>query len=115
MIQEAVQKLVEGKSLNFEESVAAMTQIMEGNAPPAQFGAFVTALRRKGETVDEVAGMATVMREKSLHLSSSYDLVDTCGTGGDDSGTFNISTAAAFVVAGVGVKVAKHGNRAMWG
>ena len=115
MIQEAVQKLVEGKSLNFEESVAAMTQIMEGNATPAQFGAFVTALRLKGETVDEVAGMATVMREKSLHLSSSYDLVDTCGTGGDNSGTFNISTAAAFVVAGAGVKVAKHGNRAMSG
>ena len=115
MIQEAVQKLVEGISLNFEESAAAMTQIMEGNATPAQFGAFVTALRLKGETVDEVAGMATVMREKSLRLSTSYDLVDTCGTGGDGSGTFNISTAAAFVVAGVGIKVAKHGNRAMSG
>ena len=115
MIQEAVQKLVEGISLNFEESAAAMRQIMEGNATPAQFGAFVTALRLKGETVDEVAGMATVMREKSLRLSTSYDLVDTCGTGGDGSGTFNISTAAAFVVAGVGIKVAKHGNRAMSG
>ena len=115
MIQEAIQKLVEGRSLNFEESVATMTHIMEGNMAPAQFGAFVTALRLKGETVDEVAGMATVMREKSLHISSSYDLIDTCGTGGDDSGTFNISTAAAFVVSGLGVKVAKHGNRAMSG
>jgi len=115
MIQELIQKLVDGLTLSFEESVQAMDQIMEGKATPAQFGAFVTALRLKGETVDEVAGMASVMREKSLHVNASGNLVDTCGTGGDSSGTFNVSTAAAFVAAGADAKVAKHGNRAMSG
>ena len=108
MIQELIQKLVDGLTLSFDESVQAMNQIMEGEATPAQFGAFVTALRLKGETVDEVAGMASVMREKSLQVNTSGNLVDTCGTGGDSSGTFNVSTAAAFVAAGAGAKVAKH-------
>ena len=115
MIQELIQKLVDGLTLSFEESAQAMNQIMEGEATPAQFGAFVTSLRLKGETVDEVAGMASVMREKSLRVNTSEYLVDTCGTGGDSSGTFNISTAAAFVAAGAGANVAKHGNRAMSG
>lgn len=115
MIQELIQKLVDGLTLSFDESVQAMNQIMEGEATPAQFGAFVTALRLKGETVDEVAGMASVMREKSLQVNTSGNLVDTCGTGGDSSGTFNVSTASAFVAAGAGAKVAKHGNRAMSG
>ena len=115
MIQQAIDTVVGGESLSMEEAAQAMDEIMEGEATPAQFGAFVTALRMKGETPDEVAGMARTMREKSLHVRVDGPLVDTCGTGGDASGTFNISTAAGFVVAGAGVKVAKHGNRAMSG
>ena len=85
----------------------------KGRATPAQFGAFVTALRLKGETVEEIAGLARTMRAKALRVSISEPVVDTCGTGGDGKGTFNISTTAAFVVAACGLKVAKHGNRAM--
>ncbi len=115
MIREAIDALVEGRSLTMGQAAQVTDEIMEGEATPAQFGAFVTALRLKGETVDEVAGMARTMRQKSMHVSVDGPLVDTCGTGGDASGTFNISTTAAFVVAGAGVKVAKHGNRAMSG
>lgn len=115
MIREAIDAVVGGRSLTVEEAAQSMVDIMTGEATPAQFGAFVTALRLKGETVDEITGMAQVMREKSLHVNVEGSLVDTCGTGGDASGTFNISTTAAFVVAGAGVKVAKHGNRAMSG
>ena len=112
-IREAIQTVAEGSDLSMEQAAAVMTQIMEGDATPAQFGAFVTALRMKGETPHEIAGMARVMREKSLRVDFDGPLVDTCGTGGDAQHTFNISTAAAFVVAGAGVTVAKHGNRAM--
>ena len=115
MIREAIEAVVNGESLSFEDAAQVMNEIMSGEATPAQFGAFVTALRLKGETVDEIAGMALVMREHSLHVEVDGALVDTCGTGGDGSGTFNISTAAAFVAAGAGAKVAKHGNRAMSG
>ena len=113
MIREAIEAVVNGESLSMETAAQAMNEIMSGDATPAQFGAFVTALRLKGETVDEIAGMAQVMREHSLHVEVDGALVDTCGTGGDGSGTFNISTTAAFVAAGAGAKVAKHGNRAM--
>jgi anthranilate phosphoribosyltransferase len=115
MIRDAIDTLVGGGSLSMDEAGQAMNEIMEGEATPAQFGSFVTALRLKGETVDEVAGMARTMREKSLHVEVDGPLVDTCGTGGDGSNTFNISTTAGFVVAGAGARVAKHGNRAMSG
>ena len=111
MIKEAIDIVVSGKSLTIEQAAEVMQEIMDGEATPAQFGSFVTALRLKGETVEEIAGMARVMREKSVPVSVSGPLVDTCGTGGDASKTFNISTTAAFVVAGAGLKVAKHGNR----
>src|SRR3989337_81224 len=113
MIRDAIAALVEGRDLTEEEAAACMEEIMSGEATPAQFGAFVVALRLKGETVDEIAGMARVMREKALRVSVDGPLLDTCGTGGDAKGTFNVSTAAAFVAAGAGARVAKHGNRAM--
>ena len=113
MIKEAIQALISGRSLTIEESAAAMEEIMQGEVTPAQFGAFVTALRLKGETVDEIAGLARTMRAKAIPVTVTGPVVDTCGTGGDGSATFNISTTAAFVVAGAGLKVAKHGNRAM--
>ena len=115
MIQETIDKLVSGCSLTRETAADAMRVIMAGEATPAQIGALVTALRMKGETPDEIAGMAQVMRESSLHVDVEGPLVDTAGTGGDASNTFNISTTAAFVIAGAGVRVAKHGNRAMSG
>ena len=113
MIREAIEYVVSGRSLSREEASQTMEEIMTGNATPAQLGALVTAMLLKGETADELAGMAQVMREKSLHVSVEGPLLDTCGTGGDSSGTFNISTTSGFVVAGTGIKVAKHGNRAM--
>ena len=115
MIQDAIQTVVEGRDLSADQAAAAMGEIMNGEATPSQFGALVTALRMKGETVDEIAGMARVMREKSVRVEVAGNVVDTCGTGGDSSGSFNISTTAAFVVAGAGEKVAKHGNRSMSG
>ena len=113
MIKEAIEKLIEGRDLSREEAGGVMEEIMTGQATPAQFGAFVVALRLKGETVEEITGLARVMRSKSLKVHVDGLVVDTCGTGGDDLGTFNISTVAAFVVAGAGLTVAKHGNRAM--
>ncbi|MFC2071430.1 anthranilate phosphoribosyltransferase [Chloroflexota bacterium] len=113
MIKEAIGSLVDGRSLTMEEAASVMEEIMGGEVTPAQFGAFVTALRLKGETVEEIAGFARIMRAKAVPVTVTGPLVDTCGTGGDGSSTFNISTTAAFVVAGAGLKVAKHGNRAM--
>lgn len=115
MIREAIENLVSGRSLTRKASAGVMSEIMSGEATAAQIGAFMAALRMKGETPEEIAGMAGVMREKSLHVRVDQPVVDTCGTGGDASKTFNISTTAAFVVAGAGVRVAKHGNRAMSG
>ncbi|HLC27948.1 MAG TPA: anthranilate phosphoribosyltransferase [Dehalococcoidia bacterium] len=113
-IREALDALVnECRDLTEDEAADTMREILSGEATPAQLGAFLIALRLKGETVDEIAGMARVMREHSLHVDVDGPLLDTCGTGGDDRGTFNVSTAAAFVAAGAGVRIAKHGNRAM--
>lgn len=116
MIREAIAKLMEGRDLTIEQAETVMTEIMEGTATPAQIAAFLTALRLKGETVDEITGCARVMREKAIRVTPTRtDLVDTAGTGGDRAGTFNISTTAAFVIAGAGLGVAKHGNRAISG
>ncbi len=115
MIQDAIEIVVSGRDLTTDQASEAMEQIMTGEATPAQFGALVTALRMKGETVDEIVGMAQVMREKSIHVEVDGTVVDTAGTGGDNSSSFNISTTAALVAAGAGAKVAKHGNRAMSG
>ena len=113
MIQEAIGQLVAGQALSQAQAAQVMDEIMSGEATPAQFGAFVTALRIKGETADEIAGMAQGMRDKSNRVEYTSALVDTCGTGGDASGSFNVSTAAAFVIAASGLRVAKHGNRAI--
>jgi anthranilate phosphoribosyltransferase len=115
MIREAIGAVSSGRSLSRAEAADVMREIMEGGATPAQLGAFLTALSIKGETPAEIAGMASVMREKALRVNVSGPLIDTCGTGGDGKNTFNISTAAAFVAAGAGLKVAKHGNRAASG
>lgn len=111
MIREAIEKVVRGIDLSEGEMRAAFGEIMSGYATNAQIGAFVTGLRIKGETVREITGAAKVMREKSIHIDAGKDLIDTCGTGGSGTNTFNISTTVAFVVAGCGLKVAKHGNR----
>ena len=115
MIRDAIERVVGGGSLAMEEAATVMDEIMRGDTTAAQFGAFVAALRMKGESVDEIAGMARAMREHALRVDAGGDLVDTCGTGGDGAGTFNVSTTAAFVAAGAGARVAKHGNRAMSG
>ena len=128
MIKEAIAKVVKGIDLTEIEMEKAMDEVMTGTATPAQIGAFVTALRLKGETVDEIAGAAKSMRARAVKICLNNHLVnvdrdeinvedetilDTCGTGGDTTNTFNVSTASAFVAAGAGVNVAKHGNRAV--
>jgi anthranilate phosphoribosyltransferase len=111
LIKEAIQIAVEGQDLSLSEAEAAMNEIMNGEATPSQIASLVTALRIKGESVDEIAGFARVMREKSTKIPHKQAMVtDTCGTGGDHSGSFNISTTAAFVAAGAGVRIAKHGT-----
>lgn len=125
MVVEAIRKVVEGQDLTREEAYQVMTSIMSGQATDAQLAALLTALRMKGETVEELTGFAQVMRERVTVVETRHavgtarsgtgreTLVDTCGTGGDAKGTFNVSTAAAFVVAGAGIPVAKHGNRSV--
>ena len=114
MIKEAIARLVEKVDLTESEAESAMREIMEGQATPAQIASYITALRMKGETVDEITGSARVMREKAIRIRvDDPSVVDTCGTGGDRSHTFNISTTVAFVVAGAGITVAKHGNRSV--
>ena len=115
-IKSAIRTVVEGGTLDADQAAAAMNQIMTGAVTPAQIGALVTALRMRGETVEEIAGFASAMRQHALRVDVEPGegfVVDTCGTGGDASGTFNISTTAAFVIAGAGVRVAKHGNRSV--
>mgnify|MGYP000100214002 CR=1 FL=1 len=125
IITEAVRALVERRDLTRIEAAAAMEAIMSGAATDAQIAAFLVALRMKGETVEELIGFAQVMRQKAVRVRTRGEevaaltgtdremLIDTCGTGGDAAGTFNVSTATAFVVAGAGLKVAKHGNRSV--
>jgi len=106
-------KVATGTALSEDEAEAAFDIIMSGNATPSQMGAFLMALRVRGETVDEITGAARAMRAKALTIDAPPGAIDTCGTGGDGSGSFNISTASALVVAGCGAPVAKHGNRAL--
>ncbi len=112
MIKDAIKKIVEKMDLSADEAAAVMGEIMTGEATPSQVSSLITALRMKGETVDEITGFAKKMRELSVKINPKVGpLVDTCGTGGDASGTFNISTVSAIVAAACGAKVAKHGNR----
>lgn len=119
MIRDLISKIVEGTDLSESEMIKAMDEIMSGEATPAQIGAFITALRLKGETVDEITGATRVMREKAtkvkINLAEIKDdiILDVVGTGGDGAKTFNVSTTTAFVAAGAGITVAKHGNRAV--
>jgi anthranilate phosphoribosyltransferase len=114
MIKEAIEAIVnDERDLTEDEAAAVMQEIFTGEATPAQLAAFLVGLRMKGEGVDEIAGMARVMRDHALHVKIDGTLLDTCGTGGDGKGTFNVSTTSAFVAAGAGARVAKHGNRAM--
>ncbi|HQE91933.1 MAG TPA: anthranilate phosphoribosyltransferase [Anaerolineae bacterium] len=114
MITEALNQLLEGQSLSMEQAEEVMAQVMTGEATPVQIAGFLIALRIKGETVEEITGCARAMRQAAVKVTPQQDsLVDTCGTGGDHSGTFNISTTAAFVAAGAGLRVAKHGNRSV--
>lgn len=113
-LQNFIRKITENSSFSKEEMTAAMRIIMTGQATPAQIGGFLIGLRMRGETVTEISAAASVMRELSTRVDvASEHLVDTCGTGGDSSGTFNISTASAFVAAAAGARVAKHGNRSI--
>jgi len=112
MLKDALASLAAKKDLTADEAAAAMGEIMDGAATPAQIAGFLTALKMKGETVEEISGCARAMRQRSVKIDPGPGVVlDTCGTGGDGLGTFNISTVAAFVVSACGVKVAKHGNR----
>ncbi len=114
-MKELIQKVVDGKNLSREEAHRAMKTIMSGEATDAQIGGFLTALRLKGETIEEITEFSRVMREfaNTIHPKVKGRLVDTCGTGGDRLNTFNVSTIAAFVAAGAGVPIAKHGNRSV--
>ena len=113
LVRAALAAVVEGKRLSMDEAREAMGSVMDGEATPAQLAALLVAMRMRGETVEELAGFATAMRDRAVRVAAPAGAIDTCGTGGDRSGTFNISTAAALVVAAAGVPVAKHGNRAI--
>ncbi len=112
-IKSFIAKVAGGASLTQDEAYEVFAAMMDGDVTPAQIGAFLMALRVRGETVDEITGGARVMRERALRVAAPDGAIDTCGTGGDGSGSYNISTAVALVVASLGVPVAKHGNRAL--
>ena len=113
-IREGIERIVNRVNLSEADTIDVMNEIMTGEATPLQVAAFLTALRMKGETVEEITGAARVMREKAHRVNvGSKTVLDTCGTGGDQKGTFNISTTVAFVLAGAGINVAKHGNRSV--
>ena len=112
-LKSAIAKVADGTPLSFEEARNAFDIMMSGNATPSQMGAFLMALRVRGETVDEISGAVSTMRAKMIPVAAPEDAIDIVGTGGDASGTYNVSTCAAFIVAGCGVPVAKHGNRAL--
>ena len=113
IVRAALAAVVEGRTLSLDEAHAAMGAVMDGEATASQLAAFLVALRMRGETIDELAGFAVAMRERVLHVTAPDGAIDVVGTGGDSSGTFNISTTSALVVAAAGVPVAKHGNRAI--
>ena len=106
-------KIIDGRDLSIEESFDVMNDLMSGNLDDVQISALLTALRCKGESVSEILGFAKAMRQRMLKMPLQKDALDICGTGGDSSGTFNISTATCFVISGAGIPVAKHGNRSM--
>ena len=113
-MKEQLEKVIAGESLSFNEAHQVMYSIMSGNENNSKIASLLTALKIKGETSEEVAGFVKAMREKVIPIKYNNDkVIDVCGTGGDSSGTFNISTAVSFVVAGAGVGVAKHGNRSI--
>ena len=114
-IKTAIKYLVQNKDLSEKEAQEVMFEIMTDKVTPAQFGSFITALKIKGETAFEIAGMANAMRSVSLKIDLNQSLLDTCGTGGSGLNWFNISTACAFVISGAGIKIAKHGNKAISG
>ncbi len=114
MIKEYLQKVIDKEDLSFDESYSAMIEIMEGNVNNSHLAGFLIALKSKGEHPAEIAGFATAMKDKSIKINSNdKNVIDVCGTGGDNSGSFNISTATAFVVSAAGIRVAKHGNRSI--
>ena len=113
MIKEAIYQLINGKDLSFEQAKCVMEEMMDGTATQAQMGAFLTGLRMQGETIEEITAFATAMREKGIKITPQREVIDIVGTGGDEVGTFNISTTSAFVVAAGKVPVAKHGNRSV--
>jgi len=112
-MKELIGQVAAGRALSLDEAREAFDIMMSGDATPAQVGGFLMALRVRGETVEELTGGAMAMRERMVRVKAPADAIDTCGTGGDASGTYNVSTAAALVVAACGVPVAKHGNRAL--
>ena len=113
MIKEAIYELLEGRDLSYDMAKQVMEEMMDGTATQAQMGGFLTALRMQGESIEEITAFAEAMREKGVKIHPEREVIDIVGTGGDEVGTFNISTTSAFVVAAGGVPVAKHGNRSV--